>query len=244
MNIASASRAESATAMPADGAATTAHDTAGLVPVRVWDAPVRVAHWLMVACFAGAWLTAESERWRLVHVTLGYTLAALVVLRIVWGFVGTRHARFASFVRGPSAVWRYLRSLATSRPEHHVGHNPAGALAILALLGLSLLITATGWVTYQDLAGEWIAELHEGAASAMLTLVALHVGAVVVSSRLHRENLARSMVTGLKAGRPGDGVRRVWRPLAAMLLVAVLGFWGWQWQSAPDGAPQVSEHLH
>ena len=68
--------------------------------VLVWDAPVRVFHWLMVASFAGAWLSAESERWRLLHVTLGYTLAGLVVFRVLWGLVGTRHARFASFVRG------------------------------------------------------------------------------------------------------------------------------------------------
>lgn len=244
MSIASASPADSVTGTTADSAAAPARPAAGLVPVRVWDAPVRVAHWLMVACFAGAWLTAESERWRLAHVTLGYTLAALVLLRIVWGFIGTRHARFASFVRGPSAVWRYLRSLVTSHPEHHVGHNPAGALAILALLGLSLLITATGWINDQGLAGEWIAELHEGAASAMLALVALHVGAVVISSRLHHENLARAMVTGVKVGRPDDAVRRVWRPVAALLLVAVLGFWGWQWQSAPAGTTQVSEHRH
>ena len=93
----------------------------------VWDLPVRLFHWLLVLCFAGAWLTAESEHWRLVHVTLGYTMAALVAFRIVWGLLGTRYARFSSFVRGPSAVLAYLRSLSGPKPEHHTGHNPAGA---------------------------------------------------------------------------------------------------------------------
>ena len=106
----------------------------------VWDVPVRVFHWLLVLCFAGAWLTAESEHWRLVHVTLGYTMAGLVAFRVLWGLVGTRYARFASFVRGPSAVLGYLKSLIGRHPEHHTGHNPAGALAIVA--GLFAVVPA------------------------------------------------------------------------------------------------------
>src|SRR5690606_37588088 len=89
----------------------------------VWDVPVRVFHWLLVLCFAGAWLTAESEHWRLVHVTLGYTMAGLLAFRVLWGLVGTRYARFASFVRGPRAVIGYLKSLVGRHPEHHTGHN-------------------------------------------------------------------------------------------------------------------------
>jgi len=113
-------------------------------PVLVWDAPVRVFHWLMVLCFAGAWLTAESESWRLVHVTLGYTMAGLVAFRILWGLWGTRYAKFSSFVRGPRAVARYLGNLLRGRHEPYTGHNPAGAVAIVALLVLALLVTVTG----------------------------------------------------------------------------------------------------
>ncbi|MCW5594071.1 MAG: cytochrome b/b6 domain-containing protein, partial [Burkholderiales bacterium] len=91
--------------------------------VKVWDILVRVFHWSFAACFAGAWLTAESERWRDVHVLLGYTMLALVAFRILWGLVGPRHARFSSFVRGPAAIARYIRSLLSGRPEHHLGHN-------------------------------------------------------------------------------------------------------------------------
>lgn len=208
--------------------------------VLVWDAPVRVFHWLLAATFAGAWLTAESERWQLVHVTLGYTMAGLVAFRILWGVIGTRHARFASFVRGPRAVIGYLRSLVRGRPEHHSGHNPAGALAIVALLALALAVPFTGWVSYSNVRSHWVGELHEGAATLMLALVGLHVAAVAVSSWLHRENLVAAMITGRKGAAPGAGIRRAWRGVAAVMLAAVLGFWWLQWQSLESGALAAS----
>jgi len=201
--------------------------------VLVWDAPVRVFHWLMVLSFAGAYVTAESERWRLLHATLGYTMAGLVAFRLVWGLVGTRHARFASFVRGPSAVLRYLRSLVAGYPEHHAGHNPAGAIAIVGLLGLTTVLTAAGWATFNELGGEWIKEAHEAAANLMLALVGIHVAGVVLSSWLHHDNLIGAMVTGRKAGSPQDGVRSAWHSVAVLMLVAVLGFWWSQWQGNP-----------
>jgi cytochrome b len=201
--------------------------------VLVWDAPVRVFHWLMVLSFAGAYVTAESERWRLLHATFGYTMAGLVAFRLVWGLVGTRHARFASFVRGPSAVLRYLRSLVAGYPEHHAGHNPAGAIAIVGLLGLTTVLTAAGWATFNELGGEWIKEAHEAAANLMLALVGIHVAGVVLSSWLHHDNLIGAMVTGRKAGSPQDGVRSAWHSVAVLMLVAVLGFWWSQWQGNP-----------
>lgn len=203
--------------------------------ILVWDVPVRVFHWLMVLSFAGAYLTAESERWRLLHVTLGYTMAGLVAFRILWGLMGTRHARFASFVRGPAAVLRYLGAIVRGQPEHHTGHNPAGALAIVALLGLTLAVAASGWATYNDVAGHWLEEAHEVAANVMLAIVGLHVAAVLFSSWLHRENLIGAMINGRKPGLPQDGIRRAWRSVAVLMLVAVLGFWWLQWQSAPAG---------
>lgn len=206
------------------------------VRILVWDAPVRVFHWLMVACFATAYLTAETERWRLLHVTAGYTMAGLVAFRLLWGLLGTRHARFASFVRGPQAVGRYLKSLVSGHPEHHIGHNPAGAVAILLLLGLTIVSTATGYAIYNELGPEALEEVHEFAGNAMLAVVIAHVVGVVLSSRLHGENLVRAMVTGFKSGPPADGVRSAWRSVAVLMLVAVLGFWAWQWQSAPAPA--------
>jgi cytochrome b len=203
--------------------------------ILVWDLPVRVFHWLLALSFAGAWLTAESERWRLLHVTLGYTVGGLLAFRVLWGLVGSRHARFASFVRGPQAALRYLGGLLRGQPEHHVGHNPAGALAIVALLALGVAVVATGWAGYNELGGDALKELHEGAANLMLAVVIVHVLAVIVSSRLHRENLVGAMLTGRKQGAPGDGIARAWRSVAALMLVAVVGFWTWQWQAAPGG---------
>lgn len=217
MNAASESRAESGKAL-------------------VWDAPVRVFHWLMVLSFAGAWLTAESERWRLLHVTLGYTMAGLVAFRLLWGVAGTRTARFATFVRGPRAVARYLWSLVRARPEHHLGHNPAGALAIVALLALTVATTASGWAVYQDIGGGWLENLHEAAAGAMLAVVGVHVLGVLASSWLHGENLVAAMLSGRKPGRPEEGIRRAWHSVGVLMLAAVLGFWWLQWQGAPAGA--------
>ena len=227
MNETSASRAEAPVNDPASHR------------VLVWDAPVRVFHWLMVLSFAGAYLTAESERWRLLHVTLGYTMAGLVGFRILWGLVGTRHARFSNFVRGPAAVARYVRAMLRGRPEHHTGHNPAGALVILALLGLTLAITASGWATFNETGGEWLEEVHELSSNVMLAVVGIHIAGVLLASRLHHENLIGAMITGRKPGRPEEGVRSAWRTVAALMLVAVLGFWWLQWQSAPAGGGLV-----
>jgi cytochrome b len=166
--------------------------------VQVWDILLRAFHWSFAACFAGAWLTAESERFRNVHVLLGYTMLGLIAFRILWGLVGPKHARFASFVRGPAAVLRYLRSLFTPRPEHHQGHNPAGAVAIVLLLALGLASIASGWMVYNDLGGKWLEESHEFLAGAMLALVGMHLAGVAVASWLHRENLAGAMLTGRK----------------------------------------------
>jgi len=166
--------------------------------VKVWDLLVRVFHWSFAASFAGAWLTAESERWRDVHVFLGYAMLGLVAFRLLWGVVGPRHARFSSFVRGPAAIARYLRSLLSGSPEHHLGHNPAGAVAIVLLLALALLAGASGWAVYNDLGGEWLEESHEFLAGAMLAVVGVHLAGVAVASWLHRENLVASMLTGRK----------------------------------------------
>ena len=203
-------------------------DTAAKPRILVWDLPVRLFHWMLAISFAGAWLTAESERWRDVHVLLGYTAGVLVVLRILWGLVGTRHARFASFVRGPRRVAAYVRSLAAGRPEHTAGHNPAGGWAIVALLVLTLAAVATGLAVEADLGPRGLDEVHEAFATAMLAVVGIHVAGVIVGSLAHRENLVRAMFTGSKRGAPAEAIRGPRRVAAAVLVAIVAGLWaGW-----------------
>lgn len=194
--------------------------------ILVWDLPTRVFHWALAASFLGAFLTAESERQRDLHVAFGYTIAGLVAFRLVWGLVGTRHVRFAALAHGPAALRRYLASLLRGRPEHHVGHPPPGALAIPLLLGGCLAAVATGFAAWREWGGEWLEEAHEALAFATLALVGVHVLGVAATSLLHRENLVWAMVTGRKRGEPGDAIRGPRRLVAALLVAALAAGWG------------------
>lgn len=194
--------------------------------ILVWDLPTRLFHWSLALSFAGAWLTSESERYSALHVMLGYTLLGLIAFRLVWGFVGTRHARFADFAYAPAKVVQYLKSLLSGSPEHYVGHNPAGAIAVYLLLGLGILTGVAGVMTYYEIGGEWWEEAHEFLANSMLVLVFIHILGVIVSSILLRENLARAMVLGYKQGKPEDGIDKKRGLAAALLLAALAGFWG------------------
>jgi cytochrome b len=168
---------------------------------RVWDLPTRLFHWSLAISFVLAFLTSESERWRDIHVQAGYAMAILIGFRLIWGFVGSTHSRFSDFLPTPAKLKAYLGSLMAGRPEHYVGHNPAGAVAIFALLGLGLASAASGWVIYQDMGGHFMEELHEVAANGMMGVVGIHLLGVLVSSWLHHENLVRAMITGWKAKR-------------------------------------------
>lgn len=194
--------------------------------ILVWDWPVRIGHWLLVGSFILAWLTSESEAWRLVHAYAGGVVVGVIVFRLVWGFLGSRHARFASFVRGPGSVLDYVKDLLARRPAHTAGHNAAGGWAIVALLSLGLLAGASGWLVYQDSGGHFAEELHEVLAATMLTVVVLHVAGVVVSSLAHRENLVRAMITGLKTGRPDEAIANA-RPLAMIGLLGCVSVCAW-----------------
>lgn len=178
--------------------------TPSLNRIRVWDLPVRLFHWSLAVSFFIAFFTTESERWRDVHVISGYTVGGLLVFRLLWGFIGNRHARFAEFWPTPEKLLRYLKSLFGRHPEHYLGHNPAGAVAILLLLGLGLLTVASGWLTYEDSGGELFEEVHETLGDGMLALVVIHIAGVIVSSHLHGENLVRAMISGWKRCPPNE----------------------------------------
>ena len=188
--------------------------------VLVWDIPTRIFHWSLVGCFLIAYLTSESERWQLWHVTAGYAFGVLLLFRLVWGVVGTRYARFGNFVQGLKQTMRYLGSLLTRHPQHYVGHNPAGAWAIIGMIGLGLLAVLTGWASFSDY-GDWFGELHEGIVNVLILVIAIHIGGVIVSSFLHRENLVRSMLNGHKQGNLLDAIRYPQWIVGALLIVGV-----------------------
>ena len=194
--------------------------------ILVWDLPVRLGHWLMAGGFALAWLTGDSEEWRLVHVLAGGTVFAVALFRLLWGFVGSRHARFTEFVKPPPAAIDYLKSLLGPKPRHYTGHNPAGGWAIVLLLGLALLAGVSGWLTYQEVAGEGLGELHEGIAATMLAVVGAHLLGVLVGSLVHGENLPRAMVTGRKPGPASEAIAGA-RPSIALFLAAWTATLAW-----------------
>lgn len=166
--------------------------------VRVWDPFVRVFHWSQAALIAVAWLTEDGPK--TLHQTAGYIIAGMLALRVVWGFVGPRHARFSDFVRGPSTVLGYRRAMVAGREPRYLGHNPAGGAMVVALL-LTVAGTAmTGWLQTTDAfwGSSVMEEIHETLASLILVLVAAHLAGVTVASMRHDENLARSMVDGRK----------------------------------------------
>ncbi len=220
--------------------------------VRVWDLPLRLFHWSWAGAFAAAWLL-RGDRTLYWHLLAGYLFGGLLLFRLVWGFTGTRWARFSAMTPRPAEVLAHLRALAEGRPPHHPGHNPAGSLAIHAMLGLGALLAITGLLTLGaeeqqgPLAGvagfAWGVEfrrLHELAAWTLLGLAGIHVAGVIAESLLQRENLPLAMITGRKvATRPLLEVPR--RGGVALLLAGLAalfaGYWSQPWLAATDEHP-------
>lgn len=186
--------------------------------VRIWDLPVRVGHWLLAASVAIAWLTAEQEAWRLVHIVAGATAGAMVLFRLLWGFVGSRSARFGAFLRGPAAAIAEARAHLAGRAEPRATHTVVGGWAAIGLLALALGAATTGILTYRFDEFEALAEIHEALAESLLALIAVHLAGVLVMSLLERQNLPRSMLTGRANAAPAAEVRA--HPLAALTLLA------------------------
>jgi cytochrome b len=176
-------------------------EAGGVTPpatVKVWDPFVRVFHWSLATLFLAAYVTGdEIER---VHIAAGYTIVGLVVLRIVWGFVGPAHARFSNFVRSPRAVITYLRDVALLRAPRYLGHNPAGGAMIIALLVMLVGTSITGYMMTTDAfwGAKGVEEIHEAFANLTVGLIVFHVLGVLISTFKHGENLVKSMITGQK----------------------------------------------
>lgn len=217
---------------------------------RVLDAPTRAMHWLMALSFLGAYLTADGERWRLVHVTLGYTLAGLLVARLAWGLWGPRPARLAGLWRRLQGLPAWLKAAAALRIDVRQGQNLALALGIALLLALIAPLVLSGYGVYQEWSGDWLEEVHEFLGNAMLALVLAHIASVLTASLLRRRNLVAPMISGRARGSGPDLVKRPLTSVAALLVAAVLAFWAWQWQTAPaptsagGSAAQSQHHDH
>ncbi|MCL4767236.1 MAG: cytochrome b/b6 domain-containing protein [Hyphomicrobiaceae bacterium] len=172
--------------------------------VRVWDPFVRVFHWSLVILFAVAWATGDELQ--LLHEWAGYAIAVLLAARVVWGIIGTTHARFGDFIYRPSAVASHLADSLRFRARRYLGHNPAGGAMVVALLLTLALTAATGILmsgeAYRD--AHWLEDIHEMAANLMLLLIGLHVAGVILASFEHRENLVKAMLTGRKRRQPDD----------------------------------------
>ena len=165
--------------------------------IRVWDPLLRALHWTLVACVLGNLLNESGET---LHRALGYTASGVVMARLVWGFVGPRRARFADWFPTPARLLPYLRALLQGRAPRHIGHNPAGAVMMLALLALVLGLGTTGYLMTTDafFGEDWLEEIHEALADVLVGSVALHVAAALFESWRHRENLVASMLHGRK----------------------------------------------
>ncbi|OYY75520.1 MAG: hypothetical protein B7Y40_00960 [Gammaproteobacteria bacterium 28-57-27] len=181
----------------------------------LWDLPVRLFHWLLLAAMVTAWASVELDAMR-VHIWAGQTVLGLVLFRLLWGVLGTRTARFASFVRSPKLALAYARSLREQMKVLHLGHNPLGAFSVLGLIVLTLLQAGTGLFADDDVmtqgslahllsssTREWLTSLHKLNFNLLLGMIGLHLLAIALYWRLGRQNLVRPMVTG-KACAPAD----------------------------------------
>lgn len=180
--------------------------------IKVWDLLVRIFHWSLAGAFFIAYLTEDD--WLELHVYAGYTIAALISFRLLWGLVGPYHARFRNFVQPPHEVFAYIKDIATFQPKRYLGHNPAGGAMVLALLASLSITVLTGVLLYgaEEMAGplanlmgnapeflsELIEELHEFFANFTLFLIVLHIAGVILAGLQHGENLVRSMINGKK----------------------------------------------
>lgn len=174
--------------------------------VPVWDRPVRLLHWTLVASVALGWLTTGwHSAW---HRPIGYVGLAALVLRLLWGWFGSRHARFAQFLRGPRATLAYARALLAQREPRHLGHNPLGGWMIVALLACLGGLALTGWLYTTDWlwGDETVEAIHRVLAWTIVVLAALHVAGVLFTGRRQHENLVAAMFSGRKRTPAGDDV--------------------------------------
>lgn len=222
-------------------------DASARAELFVWDVPTRVFHWSLVTLVVIAWVTSETESDYLVqiHLLAGYLVLGLLLFRLIWGFVGTRYARFYDFVRPWRVVRDYAKQLVAFRPPHSIGHNPLGGWMVVLLLVVLAGVVATGLFGGESSNGQIesagplahyvsvataseLIEMHEALFNILLVLVAIHIAGVMADIVLTRDNLVRAMVTGYKhipahrAGGEGAAPAPTALAAAAILIAAAL----------------------
>jgi len=224
---------------------------AATAPIRLWDLPVRLVHWSFAALIPALWWSAENGKLDL-HETLGLVMLALVVFRLLWGLFGSSTARFSGFVRGPSAIRGYLGKARSGLAAPVVGHNPLGALSVLALLGLLALQVSLGLFAQDtdavesgplnhlvgyDLAST-LSEAHEFVFNLILAMVALHLAAILYYRLVKKDDLVRPMITGRRAFPTAVEAPRIaplWRAALLAVLSGLFALW-LSWGAPPWGA--------
>jgi cytochrome b len=206
--------------------------------IMVWDVPTRLLHWVLTLTVLGALglalLTGTRSPLFRIHMILGLVATFAVVLRVVWGFAGSRYARFSSFLVGPGALVEYLKgAFRRTNERRHVGHNPGAAYATFAMFGLTLALGVTGLLLATG--NELVEEVHEPLALAFLALIAAHILGIVWHTIRHKDNIARSMVDGEKTGEPAEGIPSA-HSIAGLAMLALTVAWAASLWSGYDAA--------
>jgi len=213
----------------------------GVKRYRVWDLPIRLFHWLLVLGIFGAWLSLElgNIKW---HMNIGVAVGGLILFRLLWGLWGSETARFTQFIRGPKSVWRYITGQEKSM---RLGHNPMGALSVIALLGLVGLQVGTGLFANDDVfssgpfrswvsgsTSDWLTDIHELNFNLLLVFIGLHLAAVFVHVVIKKHDLLRAMITGvmriparIRVLNPEIKFAPWWLFLITAIIVAGVAWW-------------------
>ena len=194
--------------------------------MMVWDSPIFFTHWLLAFCFLGAILTQDSEKYRLIHVTTGYTMLGIVGFRVIWGFIGSKYARFTTIKPRFLRARENIQAIFRGDKEFSIGLNTLGFLAAYLLMGLVLLVSASGYLAFNEIGPELISEAHELAGNLLIAVVVVHVGAIVLNAmyqRLQKTNaeVAKSVGVLVQRARP-------YKWVTIIILLVVVYFWGIQ----------------
>lgn len=193
-----------------------------------WDAAVMVSHWILAICFLGAIITQDSERFRMVHVTMGYTMFGLVAFRLIWGFVGGKYTRFNAIYPRVKKVIEYLRSLFTAEPQAFIGFHAIGFLAAYLLLAVILLVTVSGYLVFEEIGPDLFEDLHETLGNLLIAIVGIHIGGVVINAIIQKIKISIAANTDKSASNRASASIKRERPfkwMAAIIILAVSYFW-------------------